>query len=59
MLEGLYNYSLLKVVSHYGLSVLSMSAMGFQRNVWLQVWVGEVSSIQFFVGFFKVSTISL
>ena len=29
---------LLKLVSHYDLSVLSMSVMGFQKKVWM--WVG-------------------
>ena len=28
-------YFLLKVVSHYDWSVLSMSVMGFQKNVWI------------------------
>ena len=41
---------LLKVVSYYDLSVLSMSVMGFQnKKVWM--WVGGVSSIQFFWDF--------
>ena len=30
----LYNYTLIKVVSYYDLSVLSMSVMGFQKKVW-------------------------
>ena len=36
-------YTLLKVVSHCDLSVLSMSVMDFQKKV----WVGGVSSMQF------------
>ena len=43
------SYTLLKVVSYYDLSVLSMSVMGFQKKV----WVGAVSDIQFF-GFLKI-----
>ena len=40
-------YTLLKVVSYYDLSVLSMSVMGFQKKFgW--GWVGGVSSIQVF-----------
>ena len=34
-------YTLLKVVSYYDLSVLSMSVMGFQKKVWMEggwVW---------------------
>ena len=42
----LFLCSLLKVVSHYELSVLSMSVMGFQKKF---VW----SSIHFF-GIFKL-----
>ena len=43
-------YTLLKVVSYYVLSVLSMSVMGFQNEeVWMGGgWVGGVSSIQVF-----------
>ena len=35
-------YTLLKVVSYYDVSVLSMSVMGFQKKVWMGVggWVG-------------------
>ena len=33
-------YTLLKVVSHYDLSVLSMSVMGFQKKVRMGGWVG-------------------
>ena len=31
----LFVYALLKVVSYYGLRVLSMSVMGFQKKVWI------------------------
>ena len=34
----LYVYTLLKVVSYYDLSVLSMSVMGFQKKVWMWGW---------------------
>ena len=40
-------YTLLKVVSHYDLSVLSMYVMGFKKTF---VWVGR-KSIQFYFGF--------
>ena len=30
-------YTLLKVVSYYDLSVLSISVMGFQKKVWMRV----------------------
>ena len=44
--------TLLKVVSCYDLSVLSMSVMGFQKKFgW--GWVGGVSSIQVYIGFFE------
>ena len=44
-------YTLLKVVSYYDLSVLSMSVMGFQKKFgW--GWVGGVSSVQVFLQFF-------
>ena len=53
-------YALLKVVGYYDLSVLSMSVMGFQKKTfgwrvpgWVGGWVGGVSSIQFFCGFFE------
>ena len=50
MFVGLY--TLLKVVSYYDLSVLSMSVMGFQKKVW--GWgVGGVSYIQFYFGFLE------
>ena len=45
-------YTLLKVVSYYDLSILSMSVMGFQKNV----WVGVVSSIQVFWDFWNFLT---
>ena len=42
----LFVYTLLKVVSYYDLSVLSMSVMGFQKQkIWMG-WVGGVTSIQ-------------
>ena len=31
----LFVYTLLKVVSYYDLSVLSMSVMGFHKKVWI------------------------
>ena len=43
--------TLLKVVSYYDLSVLSMSVMGFQKKV--GGWVGGVSSVQVFLGFLQ------
>ena len=48
----LFAYTLLKVVSYYDTSVLSMSVMGFQKKF---VWrVGGVSSIGFyFLKFFN------
>ena len=45
-------YTLLKVVSYYNLSVLSMSVMGLQKKKFGWGWVGGVSSIQVFFGFF-------
>ena len=42
-------YTLIKVVSYYDLSVLSMSVMVFQQQ---QIWVGGVRSIQVFLEFF-------
>ena len=45
-------YTLLKVVSYYDLSVLSMSVMGFQKKFGLG-WVGGVTSIQFYLGFLE------
>ena len=44
--------TLLKVVTYYDLSVLSMPVMGFQKKcVW--GWVGWVSSIQVYFGFLE------
>ena len=45
-------YALIKVVSYYDLSVLSMtmSVIGFHTK---KVWVGGVKSIQFFFGFLE------
>ena len=45
----LFAYTLLKVVSYYDLSVLSMSVMGFQKKC-LARGVGGVSSIRFYSG---------
>ena len=47
----LFVYILLKLVRHYDFTVLSISMMGFQKQS-LDGWVGGVSSIQFFFGFF-------
>ena len=44
----LFVYTLLKVVSYYDLSVLSMSVMDFQKKR----MVSGVSSIQVYFGFF-------
>ena len=46
-------YTLLKVVGYYDLSVLSMSVMGFQKKKFGWGCVGGVSSIQFFLDFWK------
>ena len=47
-------YNLLKVVSYYDLSVLSMSVMGFQKTSLDGGWVGGwVSSIQVYFGFLE------
>ena len=43
----LSEYTLLKVVGYYDLSVLSMSVMGFHKKMFGCGWVGGVSSIQF------------
>ena len=43
---------LLEVVSYYDLSVLSMSVMGFKKKFGCG-WVGELSSIQVYFGFFN------
>ena len=46
--------ALLKVVGYYDLSVPSMSVMGFQKKgLDGGGWVGGVSSIQVFLGFFE------
>ena len=42
-------YIVLKVVSYYDLSVVSMSVMGFQKKSLDGGWVGGVSSIQVFL----------
>ena len=45
-------YTLIKVVSYYDLSVLSVSVMGFQKKVWMGAVGGRgVRSIQVFLGF--------
>ena len=44
-------YSLIKCVSHYDFSVLSMSVMGFPKQK-LDGGGGGVSSIQYFLGIF-------
>ena len=42
-------YTLLKVVRHYDLSVLSLSEMGFQNKVWMGVGGrGELYPVSFF-----------
>ena len=48
----LFVYTLLKTVSYYDWSVLSMSVMGFQK-VWMG-WVGGVGSIQVYFGFLEL-----
>ena len=49
----LYIYTLLKVVSYYNLSVLSISVMGFQQKKF--GWgMGGVSSIQVYFGFLEL-----
>ena len=50
---SVYRYTLLKVVSYYDLSVLSMSVMGFQEKKFGWGWVGGVSSIQVYFGFLE------
>ena len=50
----MFVYALLKVVSYYDLSVLSMSVMGFRKEKSLDGgWVGWVSSIQVYFGFWE------
>ena len=47
----LHVYTLLKVVSYYDLSVLSMSVTGFKKKKY-GGWVGGVSSTQVVLDFF-------
>ena len=48
----LFVYTLLKVVSYYDLSVLSMSVMGFQKKVCMGGgWVGELYLSCFWIFF--------
>ena len=47
-------HTLLKVASYYDVSVLSMSVMRLKKNVWMGGWVGGVSSIQVYFGFFEL-----
>ena len=49
-------YTLVKVVSHYGLSALLMSVMGFQKRTLDRV-VGEVTYIQVFFKFVNFAKI--
>ena len=49
----LFVYTLLKVVSYYDLSVLSMPGMDFQNKSLDGGWVGGESSVQFYFGFFE------
>ena len=44
--------TLLKVVNYYDLSVLSMSVIGFPNKKLDGGWVGGLSSIQVYFGFF-------
>ena len=52
----IYIYTLLKVVGYYDLSVLSMSVTGSQNKIWVGcvTFVGHVSSILFYLGFFEL-----
>ena len=43
-----------QVVNYYDLSVLSMSVMGFKKKKFGWGWVGGVSSIQVYFGFYKL-----
>ena len=60
MLGVVYNvysvciYTLLKVVSYYELSVLSMSVMGFHKKIWMRVggWYALYPSLFWIFGFF-------
>ena len=49
----LSEYTLIKVVGYYDLSVLSMSVMSLKKKKFGWGWVGGVSSIQFFWGFLE------
>ena len=51
----LFVYTLLKVVSYYDLSVLSISVMGFQKKFGWGGWVcgSDVSYIQVYFGFLE------
>ena len=50
----LFAYALLKVVNYYGLSVLYYVNYGLPNKVWMGGgWVGRVSSIQVYSGFFN------
>ena len=50
-------YTLLKVVSYYDVSVLSMSVMGLQKKKFGWGWVGGVSFIQGFLDFWNFLTL--
>ena len=53
----LFVYTFLKVVIYYDLSVLSMSVMGFQKNVCIERWVGGGALSSFildFLNFFQL-----
>ena len=45
----LFVYTLLKDVSHYDLSVLSMSVMNFQTKMWNEGCVGGLAILLFFL----------
>ena len=55
-IQCLYNYTLLKVVNYYDLSVMSMSVLGFQKKIgwgvggWLGGW-GELHPSLFLIFF--------
>ena len=51
----LFVYALLKIVSYYDLSVLSMSVMCLKKKIWMGgvVSMGGVSSIQVYFGFLE------
>ena len=48
----LFVYTLLKVFSYYDLFSVYVSDR-FPKKVWIGGWVGGVSSIQFYFGFFN------